>query len=89
LTTATELSLFLDGTRAKQSQKSDSFGFRKCSVAGLVGPQNLNTLPGLDDRPTRLDEFTAHCIEKGLEKFETKKAENQVADQLRGLGYIE
>lgn len=35
------------------------------------------------------EEFIAHCIEQGIEKFKTDEAESQVADQLRGLGYIE
>jgi hypothetical protein len=35
-----------------------------------------------------VDEFIAHCIEKGIEKH-ADEAETQVADQLRGLGYIE
>jgi hypothetical protein len=37
---------------------------------------------------SNVDEFIAHCIEKGLEKH-ADEAETQVADQLRGLGYIE
>ena len=53
---------------------------------------------GLFDRAQRaaqaagyssVDEFVAHCIEKGLEKLKIDEAESQVADQLRGLGYIE
>ena len=36
-----------------------------------------------------VDEFIAHCIEQGIEKFKTNEAESRVADQLRGLGYIE
>jgi hypothetical protein len=36
-----------------------------------------------------IDEFIAHCIEKGLQKYADDQAETQVADQLRGLGYIE
>lgn len=53
---------------------------------------------GLFDRAKRaaesagyssVEEFVAHCIEKGLEKIATDEAEAQVADQLRGLGYIE
>ena len=35
-----------------------------------------------------VDEFIAHCLEKGIEKY-TEEVETQVADQLRGLGYIE
>jgi hypothetical protein len=36
-----------------------------------------------------VEEFVAHCIEKELKKLETDEVEGQVADQLRGLGYIE
>jgi hypothetical protein len=36
-----------------------------------------------------VDEFIAHCIEAGLQKHAADEAETQVADQLRGLGYIE
>ena len=36
-----------------------------------------------------VDEFIAHCIENELKKREADQAEGQVADQLRGLGYIE
>jgi hypothetical protein len=36
-----------------------------------------------------VEEFVAHCIENELKKHETDKVEGQVADQLRGLGYIE
>lgn len=36
-----------------------------------------------------VDEFIAHCMEKALEKHGDDEAEAQVADQLRGLGYIE
>jgi hypothetical protein len=36
-----------------------------------------------------VEEFIAHCIEKELKRLETDDAEGQVADQLRGLGYIE
>ena len=36
-----------------------------------------------------VEEFVAHCIEKELKKIETEEVEGQVADQLRGLGYIE
>jgi hypothetical protein len=36
-----------------------------------------------------VEEFVAHCIESGLKKIEVDQAESQVADQLRGLGYIE
>jgi hypothetical protein len=53
---------------------------------------------GLYDRAKRaaeaagyssIEEFIAHCIEKGLQKHADDQAETQVADQLRGLGYIE
>ncbi len=36
-----------------------------------------------------VDEFIAHCIENELQKLKVDEAEGQVADQLRGLGYIE
>ncbi len=36
-----------------------------------------------------VEEFVAHCIENELKKYEVDEAESQVADQLRGLGYIE
>ena len=36
-----------------------------------------------------VDEFIAHCIEKGIQKHAADEADTQVADQLRGLGYIE
>jgi hypothetical protein len=36
-----------------------------------------------------VEEFIAHCVENELKKHETDKVEGQVADQLRGLGYIE
>jgi metal-responsive CopG/Arc/MetJ family transcriptional regulator len=36
-----------------------------------------------------VDEFIAHCIETGIQKHASDEAETQVADQLRGLGYIE
>jgi hypothetical protein len=36
-----------------------------------------------------VDEFVAHCVENELQKLKTDEAEGQVADQLRGLGYIE
>jgi len=36
-----------------------------------------------------VDEFVAHCVETGIQKAQTDEAEQQVADQLRGLGYIE
>jgi hypothetical protein len=36
-----------------------------------------------------VDEFVAHCIENEIKKLKIDEAEAQVADQLRGLGYIE
>ena len=36
-----------------------------------------------------VDEFVAHCVENELRRTQTDEAEAQVADQLRGLGYIE
>jgi hypothetical protein len=36
-----------------------------------------------------VEEFVAHCIENELKKLEANEAESRVADQLRGLGYIE
>jgi hypothetical protein len=36
-----------------------------------------------------VEEFIAHCIENELQKRHAEEAESQVADQLRGLGYIE
>ncbi len=36
-----------------------------------------------------VEEFVAHSIENELQKYEGEEAERQVADQLRGLGYIE
>lgn len=36
-----------------------------------------------------VDEFVAHAVEDALKRFETDAAEERVADQLRGLGYIE
>lgn len=36
-----------------------------------------------------VEEFIAHCIENELKKAQTDDSEKQVADQLRGLGYIE
>jgi len=35
------------------------------------------------------DEFIAHAVERELERLKVEDAESQVADQLRGLGYIE
>jgi len=36
-----------------------------------------------------VEEFIAHCIENELKKAKADESESQVADQLRGLGYIE
>jgi hypothetical protein len=36
-----------------------------------------------------VEEFIAHCIESGIEKLKIEESERKVADQLRGLGYIE
>lgn len=36
-----------------------------------------------------VDEFVAHAIENELNRLGVEEAERQVADQLRGLGYIE
>ena len=36
-----------------------------------------------------IDEFIAHAIENELKRLNVEEAEQQVADQLRGLGYIE
>ena len=36
-----------------------------------------------------VEEFVAHCVENELKKHEVDATEGQVADQLRGLGYIE
>lgn len=35
------------------------------------------------------DEFVTHIIETEVAKHETSNPDDQVADQLRGLGYIE
>jgi hypothetical protein len=36
-----------------------------------------------------VDEFVAHCVESEIARLKIDDAEDQVADQLRGLGYIE
>ena len=36
-----------------------------------------------------VDEFITHIIETELAKYETSETDEKVADQLRGLGYIE
>ena len=54
--------------------------------------------PALYDRAKRaaesagyssVDEFIAHAIENELQKSKVDEGEEKVADQLRGLGYIE
>jgi hypothetical protein len=58
----------------------------------------INIDSGLYDRAQKaaiaagysgLEEFVAHCIENEIKKLKIDEAESQVADQLRGLGYIE
>jgi len=36
-----------------------------------------------------IEEFITHIIETALEPYEKDEADEKVADQLRGLGYIE
>ena len=36
-----------------------------------------------------VDEFVIRCLENEIKKLKSDEAESQVADQLRGLGYIE
>jgi hypothetical protein len=36
-----------------------------------------------------VDEFVTHAIENEIKRLKVEEAEQQVADQLRGLGYIE
>jgi hypothetical protein len=36
-----------------------------------------------------VEEFVAHCVENEIKRLNVEEAEQQVADQLRGLGYIE
>ena len=36
-----------------------------------------------------IEEFIVHLIEKELAKNETEQADEKVAEQLRGLGYID
>lgn len=36
-----------------------------------------------------VEEFVAHCVENELKKLKLEEAEDQVSNQLRGLGYIE
>jgi hypothetical protein len=58
----------------------------------------INLDNGLHDRArgaaeklgySSVDEFVAHAVEHELERLKVEDAESQVADQLRGLGYIE
>ena len=58
----------------------------------------INIDPSLYDRARQaaqaagyssIDELVAHAIENELKRLETAKAEKQVTNQLRGLGYIE
>ena len=35
------------------------------------------------------DEFIVHAIEKELSQYETELEDEKIADQLKGLGYIE
>ena len=35
-----------------------------------------------------VDEFIAHCVENELKRLKVLLSETQVADQLRGLGYL-
>jgi len=58
----------------------------------------INIESGLYDRAKQaadakgyssVEEFVAHCIENEIKKLKIDEAEGQVADQLRGLGYIE
>ena len=58
----------------------------------------INVDAGLLDRARKaaqdagyssVEEFVAHCIENELQKLKVDEAEGRVADQLRGLGYIE
>lgn len=36
-----------------------------------------------------IEEFVTHIIEKEVAKYEQSDADEKIADQLRGLGYIE
>mgnify|MGYP006865022889 CR=1 FL=1 len=36
-----------------------------------------------------LDEFVTHIIEKAVAQYEQADADDNISDQLRGLGYIE
>lgn len=35
-----------------------------------------------------VEEFIAHCLENEIKRLKVEEAETQVADQLRGLGYL-
>jgi len=35
-----------------------------------------------------VEEFIAHCIENEIKRMKVESAESQVANQLRGLGYL-
>ncbi len=35
-----------------------------------------------------VEEFVAHCIENEIKRLKVEASETQVADQLRGLGYL-
>ena len=58
----------------------------------------INIENGLYDRAKRaadaagyssVEEFVTHCVEDELKRLKVDEAEDQVANQLRGLGYIE
>jgi tRNA-dihydrouridine synthase len=36
-----------------------------------------------------VDEFVVHAVEKEIKRLKIEEAEQQVTDQLRGLGYVE
>ena len=64
----------------------------------FIAVAKINIDAGLYDRAKQaaqaagyssVDEFAAHCLENEIKKLKTDEAESQVADQLRGLGYIE
>ena len=68
--------------------------------ARRIGVAKITIEPGLYERARRaaeaagyssVEEFVAHCIELELKrrKAEEAEAEDKVAKQLRGLGYIE
>ncbi len=58
----------------------------------------VNIESGLYDRAKRaadaagysgVEEFVSRCVEAELKRLKVDEAEDQVANQLRGLGYIE